>query len=450
MSPHSHAKKKPPRLRRLKTPVDAPESLLLAFPPRSLHPQKAVFALGRDDRAFVMDQHKNEERWSELDGIRGIAACVVVCYHFYFLIVNTVPIWLRWTFAYTPLYGLVSGLESMLTFFLISGFVLSLPYLRRPDRLDYRGFLIKRIARIYLPYLAALLLAVTGNAFFHGLKINDWFNQTWATPVDPVTVLQHVLFIGNYDYSAFNGAFWTLVFEMRISLIFPFLCILVIRAGYVRSLFLILGFILLAMGSRMFGVPLQTAYTFRIACIFVAGILLAKFLVAKRDALTKIPPLVRHGIFVASLLVYLFAHLIPGAVEEGIVVLGGCGLIFSALAEPAFSRMLRWPIFQFFGRISYSIYLLHITILYILVYVFYPRISLVWLFIPFVVCVIAASFGFFHLVINPSIQLGRRTAKRFAPKLKAPEIASLGTEPVSDTSSPENILIVPNHDAPSP
>jgi len=382
-----------------------------------------------------MDQQKDGQRWGELDGIRGIAACVVVIYHFYLLIANTVPSWVRWTLGYTPLYLPISGLESMLTFFLISGFVLSLPYHRRPNGLDYPGFLIRRIARIYLPYLAGLFLAILGNAFFHGLKVNDWFNQTWAGPVDPGTVLQHVLFIGNYNYSAFNGAFWTLVFEMRISLIFPFLCILVIRIGWIGSLILALGFVLLSMALKPLGVPLQTTYTLRIATIFIAGILLSKYLVTHRESLAKMPPLVRHGIFLGSLVIYTFAHLIPSALEEGVVIVGACGLISSALAEPGFSRILRLPLFQFLGQISYSIYLVHITILYLLVYLFYPRVPLPWLFLPFVVCVLVASVAFYHLVINPSIQLGHRLSKAVGSKAKRSETVAVDANPVGYTSA---------------
>jgi peptidoglycan/LPS O-acetylase OafA/YrhL len=380
-----------------------------------------------------MDQPKDGERWSELDGIRGMAACVVVIYHFYFLIQNTVPTWIQWTLTLSPLYLFVSGLEAMLTFFLISGFVLSLPYHRRPGRLDYPGFLIRRITRIYLPYLAALILAITGNAFFHGLKVNDWFNQTWAEGINLGTVVQHVLFIGNYNYSAFNAAFWTLVFEMRISLVFPFLCILVIRLGWVRSLILALGSILLGKGLGMVGVPLQTTYTFRVVAIFIAGILLAKFLFTNRESLTKLRPIVRHGVLLISLLLYMFAHLVPNAVEEGFVILGGCGIIFSALTEPAFSRILRLPVFQFFGRLSYSIYLVHIPILYLLVYLFYQRVPLGWLFIPFVVCVLAASVVFYHLVINPSVNLGRRLAKKLGSKVKAVEKVTAEASPAGYT-----------------
>ena len=46
-------------------------------------------------------------------------------------------------------------------FFLLSGFVLSVPYLRGKGQ-AYPVYLIRRILRIYAPYLAALALAVAG------------------------------------------------------------------------------------------------------------------------------------------------------------------------------------------------------------------------------------------------------------------------------------------------
>jgi peptidoglycan/LPS O-acetylase OafA/YrhL len=138
-------------------------------------------------------------------------------------------------------------------------------------------------------------------------------------------------------------------------------------------------------------------------------------------------------VLLISLLLYMFAHLVPNAVEEGFVILGGCGIIFSALAEPAFSRILRLPVFQFFGRLSYSIYLVHIPILYLLVYLFYQRVPLGWLFIPFVVCVLAASVVFYHLVINPSVHLGRRLAKKLGSKVKAVEKVPVESSPAGYT-----------------
>jgi peptidoglycan/LPS O-acetylase OafA/YrhL len=71
---------------------------------------------------------------------------------------------------------------------------------------------------------------------------------------------------------------------------------------------------------------------------------------------------------------------------------------------------------------SYSIYLLHGTILFILAYAFYQRVPLEWLFLPFLTCVVIASTIFYYLVEKPSIQLGRWLAKALGPTRGQPGI----------------------------
>ncbi len=53
---------------------------------------------------------------------------------------------------------LVAGHEAVILFFLLSGFVLTIPYLL-PDPPGYLRFLTRRVIRIYVPYLAALMQA---------------------------------------------------------------------------------------------------------------------------------------------------------------------------------------------------------------------------------------------------------------------------------------------------
>lgn len=397
-----------------------------------------------------MDQQKPTERWSEIDGIRGFAASVVVLYHFLLFSADTLPGWVPWVFAYSPLYLFITGFESVLMFFLISGFVLSLPYHRNPNHLDYVPFLIRRVARIYLPYLGALFLAVLGNSFFHGLKLNDWFAQTWSHPVDPGTVVQHILFLGNYNYSAFNNAFSTLIFEMRISLIFPMLCIGVIRLGYIWSLIIGIGSAILSVVLTRIGVPFETSCTFRIVTIFIVGILLARLLLAHREDLLKLPAHLRVGGLIVSLVFYISAHLVPSPARDVLTLLGACGIIISAMIVTSFSKILRWPVFQFLGRISYSVYLLHITILFVLAYTLHQWIPRPLLFIPFVVCVLVLSTLFYHVVINPSIELGRRVSKRFSSKTKTSRSVPAEADVAQAGSTSGSGFILPNPENPQP
>lgn len=394
-----------------------------------------------------MDDRNDGQRWRELDALRGIAACIVVFWHFYqSLSPETFPSWIQWGMEGTPVYIFISGTESVMLFFLLSGFVLSLPFLRDPKHLTYPSFLVKRIARIYLPYLAALFLAVLGNAFYHGLPLNPWFIETWFHPPNFTTVLQHVLFLGNYDYYAFNTAFWSLVYEMRISLIFPFLCLFVIRIGWPRAVLLAAGFGLSSVFLRFVGVAGQTTETFKYAAFFVVGILLAQYALSIRQLVARIPKAGRFGAILLSLLLYAQAHLFPGAIKDSLILIGASGIIVAGLSEPMLSRALNWPIFQFLGRISYSIYLLHGTILFILVYIFFGHVPLGWLFLPLLICVLIASTAFYYLVEKPSMQLGRRLAKALGPKKIQSQVRSTTTGTVEKVASSETALLEPNRD----
>lgn len=154
--------------------------------------------------------------------MRGLAAVIVLFHHFIHMFYPEV---LTGTGIVSVLvYPFIGGLESVMFFFLLSGFVLSLPFLRGKSQ-PYSVFLRRRIFRIYGPYLGALTLAVAGCALWHNrLGTIGWAAGTWFAPVSLRSVVQHVVFLGDYDYNRYNTAFWSLVYEMRISIMFPLVC----------------------------------------------------------------------------------------------------------------------------------------------------------------------------------------------------------------------------------
>src|SRR5215471_18879899 len=70
-----------------------------------------------------------------------------------------------------------NGPAAVMLFFLLSGFVLSLPVWRgKPQR--YSVFIVRRICRIYLPYLFGLALSILGASIFASHKVpgaSHWF-----------------------------------------------------------------------------------------------------------------------------------------------------------------------------------------------------------------------------------------------------------------------------------
>ena len=370
---------------------------------------------------MVTDQsNPTVRRYVELDALRGVAAVVVMCHHFFRLWTGTPHArWAERLFTATPLRLLVAGRAAVVLFFLLSGFVLSLPRLRGTER-SYGPYLVKRVCRIYLPYLVALALAVLGCARWHGAReFGGWFALTWYEAPRWRLVLAHVLFLGDYHNTAYNTAFWSLIQEMRISLVFPALFLLVTRLPLRWALVLPpVLMVVTSVGEQKTSFPEQALWTVNYAGAFVYGILLARH----KDQLEGwLAGLSRrgYGLF-ATVAVLLF--LIPDRAGRGMLGLGapavdlvmmwgGAGLMLVVLSHRGVLRLFRSHALELLGRCSYSVYLLHGTVLFTLVYVFGQRVGVGLLLLPYFAITLVAGWAMYWVVEVPSMQLGRRLAR---------------------------------------
>ena len=107
-------------------------------------------------------------RLTALDGLRGLAAFVVVLHHITLIATpliqpaagTTAPLFgLWWWLENTPLKLLSAGRESVLVFFVLSGVVVVLPALKRVD-FSWPGLIASRLIRLLLPAWAAIALAI--------------------------------------------------------------------------------------------------------------------------------------------------------------------------------------------------------------------------------------------------------------------------------------------------
>ncbi len=314
---------------------------------------------------------------------------------------------------------LVEGHRAVVLFFLLSGFVLALPQVRG-SRQAYVPYLLKRICRIYLPYLVSLALAIAGCWYFHGSQAyGGWFSQTWVSAPTWRLTLAHVLFIGNYQDFAYNTAFWSLVQEMRISLIFPFLCAAVLWMRWSRAIWLPLLLTIVATVAERRGVlPPHVAWTVHYTGSFVLGILLA----AHRESLERwLAGLSRGGylLFVAASAALYCVPNKAGAIGDTgqlgvdlVTSFGAVGLMLLSLSHRVASGFLRGVAPVFLGRISYSVYLLHGTVLYLTAYLVQGRVLFSWMLLPIVAVTVVGAIAMYEWVEVPSIELGRYLAGR--------------------------------------
>ncbi|HEY7127032.1 MAG TPA: acyltransferase [Ktedonobacterales bacterium] len=371
-------------------------------------------------------QQATQQRITQLDSVRGLAALTVVVHHFLLVFPviesNTYGqsnFWLINLYKYTPLRAIGSGYEAVLLFFLLSGYVLSLPFYAGKGG-SYLSFITRRICRIYIPYLCALAVAITLDALFsrHGIAaLSGWFNRTWQEVPTLDLVLKHVLLVDSFNSNEYNTVLWSLVQEMRLSLIFPFLMLLVIRCSWKRSLGV--GMAVGIVGGFLYDLfpTYKTDIFLSMECVglFIGGALLAKHRLMLVQAYSKLPRWAHYALFTVGILCYTLPWWLYGVtllqsflILSDIYVAAGCALLLVlALASPRLSAVLLQPPITFLGKISFSLYLYHAIILLAAINLLYGFVN-IWLILllAFVLALVVATVAYSYIE-KPAIALGR-------------------------------------------
>jgi peptidoglycan/LPS O-acetylase OafA/YrhL len=370
-------------------------------------------------------------RYEELDSLRGAAAMMVVLNHFFLASYSTGGIEDYVRLLADPLQN---GPLAVVLFFLLSGFVLSIPVWREKPQ-NYRVFIMRRVCRIYIPYLFALALSVLACAFFVNRPVqglSDWFYKTWTGPVQWALVLKHILFIGpSYNVREFNTAFWTLIIEMRVSIIFPLFLLLMRRLSLSGCLILCLVSKIIGSVAETHCPPLQIiGWT----SFFIAGAIVAREVNRAHSRLAGFFSRRLTALFCIAL--FLFAnHLTKGlwgweSVARGLSIAGALGMICAAVYNRDLRILLQTRVLLFFGRISYSLYLLHATVLYITLHLFYGALSKPLLFLLYLAASTIAAALSYSFIEVPALELGRRLT---SSRRREPRVAT--SKPLSHDSS---------------
>ncbi|TYP71413.1 acyltransferase family protein [Paenibacillus methanolicus] len=384
-----------------------------------------------------------KERFIELDSLRGLASFSVMLHHF--LLAGPAILWIS-KVENTPLHFFWSGHSGVLLFFLLSGFVLSLPFYKNKN-LPYGQYLVKRICRIWLPYIFSVglgILAMTLLKTGANPELSSWFNEKWANELTPGIIINHIFLIGDFHHNIFDPVYWSLIHEMRISIIFPLLIILIIRLNWKTNIAIGVFVSMLAYAVR-YVLNNYTSYndyqtgfadTLHYSFIFMAGALLAKH----RDHLgrlyTMINPFSKWALFAFLVLTYTYPywflpdtnilHLWVG--DNFVVLMGSCLMIWFSLNSKTLSKILNIRPIVFLGKISYSLYLIHTIVLLGMLNQLYGKlpVSLIWL-ITAVISVVLASAAYYW-VEEPSIKIGNKIVKALQSKKNTIKVASANAE----------------------
>jgi peptidoglycan/LPS O-acetylase OafA/YrhL len=263
------------------------------------------------------------------------------------------------------------------------------------------------------------------------LPLTAWFYKTWHTAFTGKLILWQLAFAWDSGDGAnrINPAFWSLRPEMLMSVLFPAICWILKRLPSAGGWALATGTVLLGEGK----VPIVSAhipygwqYLILCASAFLFGAMLAKDMDGARQFYRRINVPARYAL--AACVIFGFYR---GVGQSGLGILAACGVIVFADC----SRMREWlttPWPLYLGKISYSLYLLHIVFLFTSVILLYGKVPLWTIFLTYIVTSLAASHFYNRHVEEGSMALGKRLSGRKTLILDE-QLPKMAVSPLSPT-----------------
>ncbi len=350
-------------------------------------------------------------RFATLDSVRGLASLAVVLNH----CLNMYPIFDQAgggqsmprpgtaleLILWSPLSLAWNGRGAVAIFFVLSGFVLALPWFRgRPP--PYRMFVLRRFCRIYLPYAAAAALAMLLAALVPAAPpISAWFDPNWREPVTGAVLVDHILMLGAHN--TFNNAVWSLNHEMRISLLFPLLLLPLLCHGLAGGMIAALALYGTAGAITYFagwtGAPAEITATIRFSMFFVLGAMLAR---SAARLHTAGPGHVAWIALAAGLFCLWYS------VEPAVMAIGSVLIIAAAILPGRIQKILVWPSLRVLGQVSYSLYLTHLLVLLSAVHLLNGLLPLTVIVAGAFLASFPTAYMFHRCIEAPADRLGRR------------------------------------------
>lgn len=301
----------------------------------------------------------------ELDSWRGIMALLVAIFHY------TVP------------NNFVSAELAVDFFFVLSGIVIQKSYFDK--NMSVTGFFKKRVYRLYPLHLFALLILLVlflGTIIFmHYPKNGDIVTSFgWQFPSDyykdgvVFTFLQQLLFVNGLGFHPhhqyWNGASWSVSCELWVNLIFFIwlrklsIPLVLLMAMFLYSiLFVIFG----RLGVHNEYVMYINSGMIRCLASFSLGVVLYRWLSPLKDKYNTIGYVsILYSILQILSCIVIFYVMFSNSHNYNDFLALIFILVTIAISFLQFNTILRYKILIFLGKISYSIYLMHYSVQYIM------------------------------------------------------------------------------------
>jgi len=283
----------------------------------------------------------------------------------------------------------------------------------------YFAYLTSRVIRLYPPYLFSIAIALVVYKFF-AISGFEWASGWMNVPkpdLSTVSVADHVLMIGAFNTSEVNPPIWSIVHEMRISIVFPAIFYVVARfRGYAVCIFCMSSLLVSWLISGVVPLrPIQAELLLSIhySTFFAVGALIA----LKADLIASYTASISHSSKVIAVflgfLLYSYPFDNPWSLSQRVVGDLAIGIGASILVSMALSyqKPILGKVGYFLGRISYSLYLNHILALNLVIILFYKNSGAMMVWLSVIPLAILFAYIAWRAVEVPSIDFSRRVRR---------------------------------------
>ncbi len=285
---------------------------------------------------------------AEVDGIRFLAIITVIFYHVQLFFVAKTPF--KFNFDNGLHWLIQNGFKGVEIFFVLSGFILALPFanyfLTGGKKPNLKNYYLRRLTRLEPPYFLALILffilhiikgVYPARDLFNGLLFNLAYlqNFTWFH-TQPI--------IGNIT--------WTLEIEVQFYLIMPFLAAVFFLNKFKRRIALICAIVAIPIINVLFMTEHISLYNYLF--YFLVGFLIADLYITEKKIWFN-----NAGSFIAGLAALATIYLIniDPLLNKLLFVFSIFVFIYLVLTAPVWRRIFSHKLLTTIGGMCYTIYI---------------------------------------------------------------------------------------------
>lgn len=301
----------------------------------------------------------NQLYFPEIDGIRFLAIVLVLLFHTHGYFVKKTP----FTFTDNPRFDtlldhfLANGDRGVELFFVLSGFILCLPfahqYINKGKKVELKRYYLRRVTRLEPPYFIAMTGIFALQLFMHIQPLRVLFPSLLASLV----YLHNIIF---QHSPLITVVAWSLEVEIQFYLLAPILFGLLSLPKAPRRFILVVLAVAFIVMQHYYAPPFRSIYNF--AQFFLTGILLADVYVsndAEQFFNKAWMPFVGLITLIAICFIPIYSSLTATLLFPFLI-----GLLYYIILKNGWAKKIfSYKFIPIIGGMCYSIYLLHYTII---------------------------------------------------------------------------------------